>query len=198
MSKRTAWFFPAALLASGAAFAHGGDASHAHGFAAGFAHPLGGVDHLLAMVGVGLFAAVLGGRARWVLPSAFLTAMVVGALGGLAGIGNGAPVEQLIALSVMAIGLPLALAARPPLAWATALVSVCALFHGQAHGAELPAGAGAATYIVGFVFATAMLHGAGLTLGLALQSAARQRFAPVARIAGSTITLAGLVLVTAV
>lgn len=193
MSKRTAWFVPLALTVSGAAFAHSGDAAHAHGFAAGLAHPLAGPDHLLAMVGVGLFAAMLGGRARWALPGAFVAAMMAGAIAGLNGIGDGAPIEQLIALSVMAIGIPLAMAARPPLRWATTLVALCALFHGQAHGAELPAAADAFTYIAGFVVATTLLHGAGLALGYGLQAVASQRFAPVARATGAAITLAGLV-----
>jgi urease accessory protein len=192
MSKRTAWFVPLALFASGTAFAHGGDAGHAHGFVAGLAHPLAGPDHLLAMVGVGLLAAVLGGRARWALPGAFIAAMVIGAWAGLSGIGDGASVEQLIAISVMAIGIPLALAARPSLAGSVVLVAVCALFHGQAHGAELPAGAAALTYIAGFVVSTALLHALGLALGLGLQVMERPRFAPIARAAGTTIVLAGL------
>lgn len=189
---RKLWFVVPALLASGTAMAHGGH-EHVHGFVAGLAHPFGGLDHLLAMVGVGLFAGMLGGASRWRLPLAFVAAMTLGAVAGLAGVGSGAPTEQLIALGVLAIGLAIAFAIRVRPALATALVAACALFHGQAHGAELPAQAGALAYVAGFVLSTVALHAAGLVLAAALRAARNDVGA--ARVAGGAIALAGLVLV---
>lgn len=189
---RKLWFVVPALLASGTAMAHGGH-DHVHGFVAGLAHPFGGLDHLLAMVGVGLFAGMLGGASRWRLPLAFVAAMTLGAVAGLAGFGSGAPTEQLIALGVLAIGLAIAFAIRVRPVLATLLVAACALFHGQAHGAELPAQAGALAYVAGFVLSTAALHVAGLFLAAALRAARDDRGA--ARVAGGAIALAGLVLV---
>lgn len=186
--KRNLWFAVPALLASGLAWGHGGD-DHVHGLVSGLAHPFGGADHLLAMIGVGLFAGLLGGAARWRLPLAFVGAMTLGAMAGLAGVGGGTPVEQAIALGVLALGLAIAFATRMRPALATALVAACAVFHGQAHGAELPAQAGALAYVAGFVVSTALLHGAGLVLAQLL------RARPVARVAGGAIALAGLVLV---
>jgi urease accessory protein len=189
--KRKLWWVVPALLASGSAWAHGGH-DHVHGFVSGLAHPVGGLDHLLAMIGVGLFAGMLGGASRWRLPLAFVAAMTLGAAAGLAGIGSGAPTEQLIALGVLAIGLAIAFALRVRPALATALVAACALFHGQAHGAELPAQAGALAYVAGFVLSTAALHGVGLVLATALRAAREDLRA--ARAAGGAIALAGLVL----
>lgn len=189
---RKLWFVLPALLASGTAMAHGGHDT-VHGFAAGLAHPLGGFDHLLAMLGVGLFAGMLGGAARWQLPLAFVGAMALGAFAGMAGLGSGAPTEQLIALSVLAIGLATAFALRLRPMLAVVLVATCAVFHGQAHGAELPSQAGALAYIAGFMASTAALHGAGLGLAVALRVVCEGN--ALARVAGGAIALAGLVLV---
>lgn len=189
--KRSSWFLVPATLVSGAAWAHGGH-DHVHGFVAGLAHPLGGLDHLLAMVGVGLFAGMLGGAARWRLPLAFVAAMALGAVAGIVGIGSGAPVEQAIALGVLAIGLAIAFALRVRPALATALVAACAVFHGQAHGAELPAQADALAYVAGFMLSTAALHAAGL--GLAALLRVRPAMAGATRVAGGAIALAGLVM----
>jgi urease accessory protein len=152
------------LLAS-AAQAHVG-AGGSPGFAAGFAHPLGGLDHVLAMVAVGLFAANLGGRALVAVPLSFLALMGVGGVLGM--FGFGLPAAEIgIALSVVLLGLAVALPRRWPLGAAAALVGVFALFHGHAHGAEMPLGAAAAGYAAGFVAATALLHLGGLAAAMA-------------------------------
>lgn len=159
--------FGAALLAFVplAALAHPGH--DLAGATAGFAHPFLGLDHLLAMVAVGLWAGRLGGAARWQLPLAFVTAMAVGAGLGLAGL-RLPGLETGIAASVLALGLLTALALRLRLALRPLLVAGFALLHGLAHGAELPAGAGALAYVLAFLAATALLHGLGLLLAARL------------------------------
>ncbi len=177
----------AALLAPGIAVAHDGHVQ-VHGLMAGLAHPFGGADHLVAMIGVGLLAGMLGAGSRWRLPLAFLAAMAVGAVLGMAGIGV-APLEQVIALGVLALGLAIAFVARVRPALAIVVVAFCAIFHGHAHGVELPAHANALAYVAGFVLSTAVLHVVGLVLAQFL------RARPVARVAGGAIALAGLVMV---
>lgn len=163
-----------AALGAGAApaFAHVGH-DHVHGeaasFVAGILHPLTGADHLLAMVAVGIWAAMIGGRALYAFPAAFVGLMTLSALAGMGyfGLGGDLPlVETGIALSVVALGLLVALNLR---AGVTIGATACALFataHGYAHGAELPDGAGAGSYIAGFVAATLGLHAAGIALGV--------------------------------
>ncbi len=155
----------AVLLVPGAALAHTGHGS-VDGLAHGFAHPFGGLDHLLAMFAVGLFAVRLSGRALWLVPAAFVGMM---ALGGLAGFqGLDLPfVEIAIAVSVLAIGLAVATGYVPPVAAAAAFVGFFAAFHGFAHGGELPEGANAFGYSAGFLGATALLHAAGVAAGFA-------------------------------
>jgi urease accessory protein len=160
----------AAMLAVGGAaapaFAHTG-VSAAHDLTHGSVHPLSGLDHVLAMVAVGLYAAQLGGRSLWLLPSAFVGTMVAGGLVGYAGVPV-PMVEQGIGLSVITMGLLIALGLRLPALAATALVAAFALAHGHAHGsegAELPS---FLSYAAGFVAATALLHAAGIAAGLAL------------------------------
>lgn len=155
---------------------------HAGGFGAGLAHPILGLDHLLAMVAVGLWAALAGGRARWALPGAFLAAM---ALTGLAGAGGAelALVEHVILASVIVLGAAVALALRAPLGMAVVLVAVFGAAHGWAHGVE---GQGGLDYAAGFLLATAALHGLGLGLG---------RLGPWAlRLAGGAVALGGAAL----
>jgi urease accessory protein len=157
----------------------------------GFAHPLSGLDHLLAMLAVGLWAAQLGGQARWIAPSAFVTTMVVGGLLGM----QGTPVpwvEQGIVASVFVLGLMIALATKPPLALTVAIVAVFALFHGHAHGAEMPTGGAWLGYAVGFTTATVLLHAAGIGIAQALTLKAATK--PWLRYAGGGIALTGLVL----
>jgi urease accessory protein len=135
------------------------------GFVSGFRHPLTGLDHIVAMVAVGLWGAYLGAPAMWLLPVVF---PVVMALGGALGV-LGVPlpgVETCIALSGIMLGLAVALKARPPLWVAAVMVGFFAIFHGHAHGTELPAAANAMTYAIGFVIATGLLHLSGIAFGL--------------------------------
>jgi urease accessory protein len=178
------------LLLPSVAWAHTG-AGAAHGFGEGFAHPFGGLDHLLAMVTVGLFAATLGGRALWAVPLAFMGVMAAGGVLALAGVGLPA-VELGIALSIVVLGLAVAAPLAWPLPAAMALVGAFALFHGHAHGTEMPADASRLAYGAGFLAATGLLHLSGLALGLALGGAGRA-VASRARLAGgAAITLAGV------
>ena len=158
----------AATLALGGtaapAFAHLAPGEYGS-FASGFTHPLFGFDHVLAMVAVGLWAALIGGRAIWALPVGFVSAMVVDFLLALAGIGMPL-VEPMILASTVFFGLVVALALRTPTAVAAGLVAVFGLFHGAAHGAELGQ-AGVIAFGAGFVVNTALLHLAGIGLGLA-------------------------------
>ncbi len=136
------------------------------GFAAGIAHPVGGIDHLLAMVAVGLWAALAGGAARWAAPAAFLAAMQVGAALGLAGLPVPA-VEPAIVASVMVLGAAVALASVPSLGLALPVIALFGLVHGAAHGIEAPKG-GLGGYALGFLMATAGLLLGGLALGSGL------------------------------
>ena len=159
---------PAALLAlpPTAAFAHPG-LGDAHGFAHGFAHPLGGFDHLLAMVTVGLFAWQLGGRALVLVPATFVLVMAAGGALGMAA--RPLPgVELGIAASVIVLGAIVALRLKPPVAIAMALVALFAVFHGHAHGTEMPLDASGLTYAAGFMLATGLLHAAGIALGMTI------------------------------
>ena len=175
-----------ASLASGVAEAHTFGADGA-GLALGFAHPLGGLDHLLALIAVGLWATQLGGCALWAVPAAFVSMMAVGAVIGWTGMPV-AGVEPAIAVSLLLLGLVVTTATRLPVALGMALVGVFALFHGHAHGSELPAVASALAYGGGFIAATVLLHGVGLMLGLA----ARTRFTWALRLGGAGVAAAGI------
>jgi len=167
-----------ALFAPLAAFGHPADA-------AGFVHPFTGLDHLLAMLAVGLWAAQLGGRWIWAVPLAFVGSMALGGALGFAGV-KLPLVEPTIAASVLVLGLLVALRVR--LRWSgLAVVGAFAVFHGIAHAAEMPAEASTLFYAVGFVLATALLHAAGVALGML----------PRARWAGVPVALAGLWLLAA-
>jgi urease accessory protein len=161
------------------------------GPAEGFLHPLGGLDHMLAMVAVGMWATQLGGRARWALPGTFVLAMVVGAAVALAGV-TLPGVEAGILVSVLVLGLAISWGAALPLAAPLAIVAVFAVFHGHAHGLELPEAASPLGYAAGFVVATAGLHVVGIGLALLLR-----RFwgADAVRSAGAAVVLGGLALV---
>jgi len=168
---------------------------HAHtgtggsfGFAGGLHHPIGGLDHLLAMVAVGLWAAQLGGRSNWAVPASFMGVMLVGGLLGMAGIALPF-IEGGILISVLGLGVLIAASARLPLAASAALVGVFAIFHGYAHGAEMPAGASGLLYVAGFLLSTGFLHLAGIALGVGM----RKLSAPVVvRFAGAAIFAAGI------
>lgn len=176
------------------AFAHVGTGAH-DGFTHGFAHPFNGLDHLLAMIGVGLFAAQLGGRALWLVPSAFVAMMVAGGVLGFSGIGL--PFVELgIVTSVIAVGLLLTFNVQLPIAIAMALIGVFAVFHGYAHGAELPPGNDAMTYVAGFVLATALLHALGVGIGLAFHKLPSVSRVWAGRAMGGAMTIVGLVLLS--
>jgi urease accessory protein len=136
----------------------------AAGFLAGLAHPVSGLDHVVAMVAVGLWGAVLGVPAIWVLPVAFPVMMATGGLLGLLGVPLPG-VEVGIAVSAVILGGMVLAEARPPLGPAAVVVAFFAVFHGHAHGTELPAGTSALLYSLGFVVATGLLHAAGIALG---------------------------------
>jgi urease accessory protein len=178
--------------------------AHAHvgvgdtgGFAHGFWHPIGGVDHVLAMVMVGLFAAQLGGRAMWLVPAAFVGVMAVGGVVGFAGLP--VPFVELgIGLSIVVLGAAVALGFRTMVAAAMGLVGFFAVFHGYAHGAEMPDSVAGLAYGVGFVIATALLHAAGLGFGLSLASKAGPSGATLIRATGGLTAVAGIALVAGV
>jgi urease accessory protein len=176
----------AVMLAATPALAHTG-VGPTNSFAAGFTHPLLGLDHVTVMVAVGLWAALKGGRALWAWPLAFVGVMLVGGILGMAHVA--VPfVEPGILASVVALGLLVAAAADLPVGVGAAIIGVFALFHGHAHGTEIPETAGGVEYAAGFVLATAGLHlvgiGAGLTLGA--------RFRGLVRAAGAACALIGL------
>mgnify|MGYP000066584303 CR=1 FL=1 len=184
-------FIVAALsvLSPGLAHAHTYGAMDA-GFSQGFAHPFSGLDHLLAMVAVGLWAAQMGGRALWLTPASFVVMMAVGGLIGMSGV-TLPQVELGIAGSVLALGALVAGAWRLPLFSAMSLAGLFALFHGLAHGAEMPQASDPALYGLGFVFATMVLHGIGMTTAFFAGSAMGARLA---RAGGCAIVIAGLVI----
>jgi urease accessory protein len=182
-------------LAPQHALAHTG-VGDASGFAHGMMHPLGGIDHILAMVAVGLFAAHLGGRALWLVPASFVTMMAAG--GALGFLGVQIPfVEAGIALSVIVLGAVLALQVSLPLAGAMGLVGLFAIFHGHAHGAEMPNDVSALGYGGGFLLATALLHAVGVGLGLALARMSAGPMRRISQLGGAAIVVAGLVLLAA-
>lgn len=150
------------MLLATAALAHPGHGGHA-GFGSGFFHPMLGLDHVIAMLAVGLWAASLGGAAVWALPVVFPLVMAFGAGLGLMGVALPA-VEAGIALSGVVLGLILALALRAPVGVAVAIVALFAVFHGHAHGTEAPGDGGLWGYALGFVAGTGLLHMAGIGL----------------------------------
>jgi len=152
-----AWLLPAALLAH----TRGGEAA---GLLAGLSHPVSGLDHVLAMVAVGLWGAQLGPPAVWLLPVAFPMVMALGGTLGLVGV-HLPGVEIGIALSAIGLGAAVLFEAKPKLGVAAALVGFFAIFHGHAHGTELPPGANGLLYSIGFVVATGLLHLAGIGIG---------------------------------
>jgi urease accessory protein len=161
------------------------------GFAHGLAHPIGGIDHVLAMVAVGIFAANLGGRALVAVPLAFMALMAVS--GGAAMAGMPLPfVEAGIALSIVTLGLLVAARADWPVAAATALVGLFAVFHGHAHGTEMPADAAGAIYALGFVLATGLLHLAGIAIGLRIGIAGERTSRQITQAGGAAVALVGL------
>jgi urease accessory protein len=179
------------LMTGSTVFAHPQSFAHSHasGFDAGLYHPLLGIDHLLAMVAVGLLAARAGGRAIWLVPGAFLACMVVGGIVGMSG-AEFWGVETAIAVSVVLLGAALAASRNLPLGLMLAACGLFGFFHGHAHGAEMPAIAQPALYAAGFVLATAALHALGVAIGrFSIKTAARQSKL---RFSGAAIAVAGL------
>ena len=180
----------ALVSATSTAFAHS-ENGIAIDFAGGFAHPITGFDHLVAMVAVGLWGAFLGMPAIWILPVVFPLVMAFG--GALGVLGMPLPgVETGIALSAIALGAMVALAAKPPIWIAAVLVGAFAIFHGHAHGTELPLGSAPLLFASGFVIATALLHGAGIALGLGMERLAATSRIWTARAAGGLMSLFGV------
>jgi urease accessory protein len=177
-----------------AAYAHPA-IGEAAGFTHGFAHPMTGLDHILAMVMVGVLAFQLGGRATWLLPATFVLVMAGGGALGMAGV-NVPFVEIGIALSVVVLGAVVALNIKAPVAAAMAVVGLFAIFHGHAHGAEMPENAAGLTYAAGFMLATAILHMAGLALGFAIGRGGERTGGLATRVAGGFATIAGVGLLT--
>jgi urease accessory protein len=185
LSKLLFLFF----LLPGMALAHTG-VGETTGFSHGFAHPVGGADHLLAMVAVGLWAAQMEGRSLWLVPSTFVAVMMFGGILGFTGVS--VPfVETGIVTSVLILGVLIAGAVKLPLLYSAFIVGVFALFHGYAHGAEMPLVVGAASYTIGFAIATALLHLTGIGVGVLLWKTNLQ---VLGRFAGGAIALSGVFL----
>ena len=178
----------AATLWPALALAHVGQ-GRAEGFLAGLSHPVSGLDHVLAMVSVGLWGAQLGAPAIWLLPVTFPMVMAFGGMLGLAGVPLPG-VEAAIALSGILLGLAVLAEWKPPLPVAAVIVGFFAVFHGHAHGTELPPGASGLTYSIGFVAATGTLHGVGIGIGVIH----RWRWGRVAlRVAGAGVAAGGAI-----
>lgn len=182
----------ALMVAPGAALAHTGVGA-THGLVHGLMHPVGGLDHVLAMVAVGVLAATLGGRAIWLIPASFVA---MAAAGGLLGVSHLALpyVETGIAVSVIVLGLLVALQARLPMAWAMAMVGLFGLYHGFAHGAEMPADASGLAYGIGFLGATVALHLGGIGLGLGINSLGTRPAQRLGQAGGAAMAVVGVVL----
>jgi urease accessory protein len=184
------------MVLVGAAEAHTG-AGMTHGFTSGFGHPLSGVDHILAMVAVGMFAAHLGGRALWLVPCSFVAMMAVGGVLGITGV-DLPLVEIGIAMSVIVLGALVALQTSMPTVVAMGIVGFFALFHGHAHGAEMPEDAGGLTYAVGFMLATVLLHVGGIGLGLGVSRLASAYSRRIIQAGGVAMAAAGVGILTGV
>lgn len=176
-------------LVSTAALAHP-DSGPASGLVHGFLHPLSGLDHVLAMLAVGLLAAVLGGRALLLVPASFVVMLAAGFLLGTSGVALPF-LEFGIALSVLVIGGAAALGRSLPLAGAMALAGAFAVFHGFAHGAEMPLGASGTGYALGFVATTVLLHAAGILVATLGATLAGHRGRRLAQLAGGAVALGG-------
>jgi urease accessory protein len=170
-------------------------AAHAHvnagdtiGFWHGLQHPIGGLDHILAMLAVGLWAAQIGGHTLWAVPLTFVSVMAIGGVLGI--VGTPVPfVEQGIIASDLILGGLVLLATRLPLAVSMGIVGLLAIFHGYAHGAEMPKESSALLYAAGFVLSTAMIHLSGVGIALVIKKLLKEKMV---RIAGGGILLGGI------
>jgi len=179
------------VFAAGTALAHTGGDTPGPGFVRGFLHPLSGLDHVLAMLAVGMWGAQLGWPAIWVLPVAFPLVMALGAVWGILGLPLPA-VEIGVALSVIVLGAFIASGKRPPLALAACVVTAFAVFHGYAHGAERRQDVDFASYCLGFVVATGTIHLTGIGIGFVTHL---PRGETLLRVGGALISLTGCFLV---
>jgi urease accessory protein len=190
IGTRTAVLCLSLVIGAESAEAHtvAGDAT---GFFSGVLHPVSGLDHVLAMVSVGLWGAQLGEPAIWILPVTFPMMMAFGGLLGFLGVAL--PGTELgIALSMVVLGGAVTFEARPPLPVLMAIVALFAIFHGYAHGTELPRGESALLYSLGFVLATGFLHLVGIAIGVIHRWSWGER---ALRLAGSAVSLAGVAFV---
>lgn len=188
--KALKFFLPLVVLlcVPSLAQAHvGPEVGGSSGFLSGFTHPLGGLDHLCAMLAVGLWATQMGGRALWAGPLAFVALMAVGGTLGMMGVGLPL-VEPTIVLSVFLLGVLIATTVRLPLAASITIIGFFAIFHGHAHGTEMAGAASGLATAGGFLLATALLHLSGIGLGL---GSGKITAAPVVRFAGAAIAVAG-------
>jgi urease accessory protein len=190
-----------ASLIPAVAFAHPGLGNPGLGnhvdFTGGFAHPLSGLDHILAMVAVGMFAAHLGGRALVLVPATFVLAMAAAGALGMSGVGLPF-VEIGVALSVIVLGAAIAFRLKTPVVVAMAIVGFFAIFHGHAHGTEMVGLGAGALYGVGFVLATALLHAVGVGIGLAIRGLGTVQGKRLHQLSGSAMALAGVAILTGI
>jgi urease accessory protein len=182
----------AAAAAPTAVLAHNGHGEAQDAFH-GFLHTISGLDHVLAMVAVGVIAAQFGGRALWVVPTGFVGTMAVTGVCAMAGLVLPGP-EAWIALSVIALGAWIALPVKLPVAVVASMIALFAVFHGYSHGLDMTNGRSGIAFGVGFVVATALLHLAGIGVGRKLDRAGLQRGKRIARAGGSAVVMAGVVL----
>jgi urease accessory protein len=189
-SRLTLWTSAVLLAAALPASAHPGHGPMS-GFAAGINHPLSGFDHLLAMVAVGLWAGLCGGRREWLWPATFVSSMVVGGAIGMSAAVT-IPVEPAILASVLVLGLVTTLGLRAPPVLGGLLIAVFGLAHGYAHGTEMPHTAHGLDFAAGFTLATATLHLTGVVVAVSLR---RLRLDFVTRFAGAGIAIAGIGLI---
>ncbi len=192
VSTQTVLAVTVSMVLATPALAHTGHGD-ALGLAHGFMHPLSGLDHILAMLAVGLYATQLSGRALWMLPAAFMSAMIAGGAMGYSGIVIPV-VEQGIALSVIVMGALIALGLKMPAIAGMSLVAMFAVFHGHAHGSEGAEVAFFSLYAAGFVTATFLVHLTGIALGLGLKTLEQNQALLLRRAAGSAGAMAGIAL----
>jgi urease accessory protein len=184
------------IALSGPALAHTGH-SGTSGFVHGFMHPMGGLDHVLVMVAVGFYAARLGGRALWRVPATFIAVMAFGGAAGAAGYGP-PYTEIVIALSVVVLGLAVALRLSLSTTAAMVLVGAFAIFHGQAHGTEMPPHASGVPYAAGFMSATMLLHSSGIAIGSLAGRLAERSGVRAVRATGGAVALAGIAILAGI
>lgn len=182
--------FLSVLSISLLAFGHT-NAGETSSFIHGFTHPIGGADHLLAMFAVGLFAASVGGRALFAIPLSFVLMMVIGAIFGINGLEVGF-VEEAILASVVAIGSLVAFGVKLPVVLSASIIGFFALFHGVAHGAEMPLDSNGALYAAGFVIATSLVHIAGIAFSFGVSKILNNK---ISKAAGVAIAVSAVALV---